>query len=134
MGYLWLRVTIRSKRIMVMAHRLVWQHSFGNIPKGKQINHKNGVKWDNRPENLEVVSCRQNILHAFRVIKTRTCKGINHSQHKLKDKDMFEIRERRLAGERGVDLAEEFKVSQATISVVYRSLKWTHLKRAKFTS
>ena len=30
-----------------------------------QINHKNGVRGDDRPENLEWVTCKENIIHAF---------------------------------------------------------------------
>src|SRR6056297_1825200 len=36
-------------------HTKVWVHYFGNIPKGYQIHHKNGNKWDNRIENLEIL-------------------------------------------------------------------------------
>lgn len=38
-------------------HRLLAIATFGpNSVKGQQVHHKNGIPWDNRPENLEVVS------------------------------------------------------------------------------
>lgn len=41
----------------VVIHRLVAVAEHGiEAVKGKHIHHKNGVKWDNRPENLEPLS------------------------------------------------------------------------------
>ena len=65
-GYLQIRNTIDGKRIYACAHRLVWQYFFGDIPDGLCMNHKNGIKDDNRPENLEVVTYSENQKHAFR--------------------------------------------------------------------
>ena len=39
----------------VMEHIVVWEHTHGQqVPEGYVIHHLNGVKDDNRPENLEV--------------------------------------------------------------------------------
>lgn len=48
-----------------MAHRLIWQAVHGAIPEGMQINHKNGVKSDNRLANLELVTPSANTKHAY---------------------------------------------------------------------
>jgi len=48
------------------AHRMIWESVNGPIPEGFQINHINGIKDDNRIENLEMVTPRQNMLHAYR--------------------------------------------------------------------
>lgn len=66
--YLQVRTMFNRKRHHALAHRLVWIHFFGRIPAGMTINHRNGNKKDNRPENLEVASYSEQILHATHVL------------------------------------------------------------------
>ena len=44
-----------SGRVREYAHRLVWFKHFGSIPEGMMIDHINGVKTDNRIENLRLI-------------------------------------------------------------------------------
>lgn len=46
-------------------HRLVWIAFNGKIPKNKHINHKNGIKTDNRLCNLEICSPKENTIHFY---------------------------------------------------------------------
>lgn len=48
---------------LAMAHRVVWIAIHGPIPCGLQVNHINRRRWDNRPENLELVSPAGNARH-----------------------------------------------------------------------
>lgn len=66
LGYLQVRVMINGVRYHTGAHRLVWLATAGPIPDGMAINHKNGKKDDNRPENLEVVTYSENTKHAYK--------------------------------------------------------------------
>lgn len=66
-GYLMVRAMRNGVRIAGLAHRLVWQYLHGDIPDGMVINHKNGMKDDNRPENIEPVSYSENSKHAYRI-------------------------------------------------------------------
>lgn len=58
-GYI--NVTIRGKT--VRAHRLIAMSFFGDS-KGMEVNHKNGVRADNRIENLEFCTRSENQKHA----------------------------------------------------------------------
>ena len=39
-----------------MWHDVVWEEHFGAIPDGYDVHHKNGIKTDNRIDNLELLS------------------------------------------------------------------------------
>ncbi len=71
-GYV--KVTNGRAKFSRSAHRMIWEAVHGPIPDGLQINHKNGVKHDNRLCNLELVTCSENIKHSYR-IGLRSAKG-----------------------------------------------------------
>lgn len=51
-------VLIKGKQFAV--HRVIWEMHFGKIKDGMQIDHINHIRYDNRIENLRVVSSAEN--------------------------------------------------------------------------
>lgn len=69
-GYLLVRVNHAGKGYLLAAHRLVWTALRNPIPEGMDINHKDGIRTNNHPDNLEVVTRGENHRHAYRKAKT----------------------------------------------------------------
>lgn len=55
----------------VLQHRAVWQEHNGLIPKGKEVDHINGIKHDNRIENLQLLDIQPHRIKDCRKIKLR---------------------------------------------------------------
>lgn len=108
-----------GKSFNVFAHRLVWAVATGqtDVPC---LNHKNGIKTDNRIGNLEAVSHSENTLHAIETgLRPKVC-GVAESSRKLTDQDVRSLRRLRAAGMRASDLAAQFDI---TVGHAYKIIR-----------
>lgn len=106
-----------------LIHRLVAEAFIPNVYNKPQINHKNGIKNDNRVENLEWVTARENSIHS-RKTGLNMNYGENHHKTKLKYSDVIEIFSSILGRKQ---LSEKFNVNRSTIARIQNGDYWSYI-------
>lgn len=104
-------------------HRLVAEAFLPRL----EVNHKNGIKTDNRLENLEWMTTSQNVLHAKQVLKVYAPKGEKSPQAKLTENDVREIKKLKKEGKTMQELATQFGVCTSGISRIVNRQLWSHV-------
>ena len=66
MGYLRVKLTKNNKSKSLLLHKIIANSFIPNPFLLKTINHKNGIKKDNRIENLEWCTQSENVIHAIK--------------------------------------------------------------------
>jgi len=110
-----------------VVHRLVVFHFYDLCPEGKETNHKNGIRTDNRLENLEWVTRSENLIHAFSELGRKPTRGIQFPQSKLTPVDVLRIRYLSTNGKSYSELAKLFQISKAAIAQVITRRSWKHV-------
>jgi hypothetical protein len=103
-------------------HRLVMVAFVGK--SDLQVNHKNGIKSDNRLENLEYCTQSENIQHSYD-IGVRS-KGENHWKSKLTRACVERIK----YGHQGMtqkDIAKIYGINQQQVSAIRSGKNWNHI-------
>lgn len=120
-GYYIVCTSMAGKIANLRVHRMVAAAFLGD--SDMEVNHKNGDKLDNRIENLEFVTRKQNAEHAAHKIKTyRRGSGVPSSR--LTEADIPKIWAMRERGDLLADIAQAFGVSVGCICFVLDGGSW----------
>lgn len=86
-GYLRVRLTHYDNTLhYFFIHRLVLMAFCGKIKNKRQVNHINGIKTDNRLENLEWVTQSENMKHTYRIGLEKPCdNGLKKTVYMIKN-------------------------------------------------
>lgn len=115
-GYLAFHTRADEPKIFV--HRVVLTVFVGVIPTKPWVNHKNGIRSDNRLDNLEWCTPSENATHAFRILQRK------HPRTHLSTDDVLTIRRKIHSGSKRKDLAIEYEVSLSTIHAIASKQNW----------
>ncbi len=121
---LWSNGILKTK----MVHRLVAMAFIPNPLNKKQVNHKNGIKNDNRVVNLEWCTPKENSHHAWKIGLQKQGKGESHPSATIDEKTALEIKEMCKNGSYTKrEIALMFGTTYSVVREIYRNKTWRHL-------
>lgn len=86
-GYMQTRFTRDGKAKSCLVHRVVAEAFLGPCPEGKEVNHKDGDRKNNKIDNLEYLTRSENMLHAVKLGLTKTQSNIAWNVGLTKEED-----------------------------------------------
>ncbi len=125
--YLRINLTnINKDRNRFSTHRLLAIAAIPNPKNKSEINHKNGVKWNNVLWNLEWTTESENMIHAIKTGLLISQKGEKHGGSKLTKKQVLEIRE---IGKSMFqkDIAILYNINRTSVTNILNRKSWTHI-------
>jgi hypothetical protein len=127
-GYIVIGLTNNRNTKTHKVHRLVAEAFISNPKNKPQINHKNGIKSDNRVENLEWCTASENKTHAYRMGITKKQTGSESSQAKLNEDQVKEIKtllNNNILTHREIGI--KYNVGRTTITEINRGNNWKNI-------
>lgn len=130
LGYIRVKLKNNSSRTGYLIHRLVAETFIPNPQKKPQINHKNGIKDDNRVSNLEWVTPQENVDHAIDngFIDHSKQYGEKGNNAQLTKKQVLQIRSVYDQGwATQTELSKAYNISQKHVSRIVNKQRWKHI-------
>ena len=124
-GYLTVNLHKVGKVKTFKIHRLLALSFIDNPDNKPQVNHIDGIKTNNRLNNLEWNTSSENTQHAYNNSLLLPRKGIKHHMSKITEKQVLEIRASK--NKTHQQLADDFQLSRQTIGKIINRKRWKHI-------
>lgn len=126
-GYYQVTLYNKGRRKNYRIHRIVAEHFIPNVDNKPEVNHIDGDKSNDSVPNLEWVSSRENIIHAFDT-GLRVSHGEHNNFHKLSNTDVLEVYDLAHSGLfKQSEIGAMYNVHKDTVSAIKRKKNWRHL-------
>lgn len=122
-----------NKEERIPAHRLVATAFIPNPNNYPEVNHKNGVKTDNRVQNLEWCTRQQNIIHMHKVLYPHMMRGRRNPRTGITEEDALRIYELAIKEERTLeDIGEEYGISACAVVDIKVGRTWNYVTKKEY--
>lgn len=122
-GYLCVQLYRPDKKQHCLVHRLILTTWVRHPKDGEEVNHKNGIKSDNKVDNLEWVTRVENERHSHAVLG-KDMRGPRHPLAKLTSFQAKRLRQLRADGWVLTRLAKEFGIGTTTVTRVLSGVRY----------
>lgn len=128
-GYLILGLSKNGINKMQITHRLVAKAFIPNPNNLPQINHKDGDKTNNKPENLEWVTSLENIKHAYATGLKEGMPGETNGRALSSNKEVEDIIERYNIGEKASEIVKSTGLTLFNIREILFGKSWSTIDK-----
>lgn len=111
----------------VVAHRMAWQMTRGEIPAGMMVCHKCDVRDCCNPAHLFLGNARDNVRDCMKKGRRASNVGENHPSAKLTEQKVLKIRQGRLSGIPLSVFAKKYGVTIQAVSLASNGASWSHI-------
>jgi hypothetical protein len=111
----------------VKSHRMAYELTFGEIPKGQIVLHRCDVTLCCNPAHLFLGSQQDNMRDMINKGRSKYCKGSKHGMALLNEDKVREIRQAFANGEKQVEIAKRYGVGKHVIYFVVNRKTWNHV-------
>lgn len=124
--YIAVNIQYNGKSYTYSLHEIV-AYKMGEMLIGKEINHKDGNRFNNKPDNLEVIAPSENKNHQKNNALLSHVRGIKNGSSKLDRGSVKMIKEIYSTVKNYTEIGTMFGVGRNTVKDIISGKTWRHI-------